>query len=60
MKARFLRVPVDRLRRLHHLRDDLDRWNAGGGAGPMPQPASVGLRLPALLPSEVLWTEGRP
>ena len=54
-------VPIDRLRRLHHLRRGLDRWNADGGAGPMPQPAAFGLKLPKLKPSEILWRmEGRP
>ena len=48
-------APLDRLHLLGHYRRALNRWNFDGGADPMPQPNSFGLRLPALLPSEVLW-----
>ena len=55
------RASADRLRRLHHLRRDLDGWNAAGGASPMPQPSNYDLRLQPLLPSEIFWPmESRP
>ena len=43
------------LRRLGHLRRDLDRWRAAGSRGPMPQPRQFGLRLPPMRAAEILW-----
>ena len=47
----------DGLRRLHHLRRDLDHWHGTGRRGPMPQLARFGLRLPAMGPGDVYWRD---
>jgi len=36
-------TPGGRLRRLYHLRRDLDRWDAAGRRGPQPQPDAAPL-----------------
>ncbi len=46
------------LRRLQWLRQELDVWNEAKADRPMPQPKDLGIRLPNLRPSEIVWPGG--
>ena len=47
------------LRRLRHLRRDLNHHRRTGHPGPLPQPWRYGLNLPDLRPSEIFWSGGK-
>jgi hypothetical protein len=46
------------LRKLKHMRRDLNHHRRTGHPGPLPQPWQYGLNLPDLKPSEIFWPGG--